>query len=642
MEKNSIVNISEAALGGSGHTSFLSFLKKAWNANYKYVAFFARRCYALNNEYMHYFTEETTSRIISNNALLLYVDEFVNHYLERGYFPGVLLCDDLLLHGRGVARLLYSLEKLIIDKIEQNTCSKLSENEKNYVHQELMDAIDINIYSMGVNPILMEGSFSWNIESVKQQYEDEIRDLSQRLSLCLQQFNVPNTSYRFSIQLPIDFILKNDCWHSVKWFYRGEEREVYYKSIDNDSVNFLSIVYTHGGNLHNTENTVWVTGLSVGGDMSGESFEEICVAIVKKLKEVNNTGEFTFLIDILQEKQVLLQRQRAQLVSFILSIINIYDFCDACNISFQQIKELIGESAYNIIENNTHKIATNFGVEGDTLQGITRLTVDAELVIDLKKLIIPLFSKYAVSLLDNIEQQENNEGQTDYVAINDAAEGVFYSVGMCAEKEAYDISTNVCHFKPLEKGEDLISLSDYLSRMISVLAPHQKINIYDLLACQISLVDSGLAAMNYAYDPHKNKVQCMLKAGELSTFTMPRKLHWFIPALALIEKNSMNHNDVPREKISAFIDQLAICESNDITQNEKEAFLFLKENGVAFIDALYRCGQTIGGWNINLLTVNDWRGNNDGDETSYLRYVIYHAKRQEYYLHEAKLFLDME
>lgn len=662
MGKLSLEQIGVSILHDSDYHGFCTFFKDIWASKHEYVVIFARRCYALNNVFLRIFFEEKerqekAERIISQNALLLYADEFANHYRKFGVFPGVLLVDDVMLHGRGVAKLLYDFENLICQELKKSwDHADFTENDRYYVHQRLIAAVDISIYAMNKAPALMDSSFMRRIKYATQQRSNELKDLSLRISTYLQKANEPNTSYRYSFPVPtvrLLSVVRN--WHRVSWQYRGKKYDVFFKQCD-DLGHFYPMVYTHGveyiKDVKNTsalEEYTWVTGVAVGGDVSREDFDTVCADVIKVLqKEVcqdkKNPGKFDFLIKILQSDHDLQQRQKVQLMSFFLSAVYVYDFCNEYGINVDMTYKKIVHDSSDIEKNilfDMHKIVTNFGKRADVNDGIWALFDENSNLIQLLREPLLKFQ----SITSQISRDVINESSTANSSnvYNRLVEDIFYRLGTDSEYEAYEISANNRRFVPSSHNgsPDVISLCKCLSEAEEVVG---QLDIYSILACVTILVDCGLAAMNFAYNPVSKKIQCMFKAGELSTFTVPRRYHWFIPALALIEKEYYAKDD-RRAILSEFIEQLSLevsQTSNGYTadENEQKAFSELKANGNQFIDRIYRCGQIINDWNINLLTMDDWMDSNSEQTGSYLDFLMRNNARRNVYIAKAKAFLQ--
>lgn len=637
LNENAVRRIGGAVLGNAEFEGLHTFFKKVWESEYDYVAVLARRCFALHNIFMRCAEGSDcirAKRVISHNALLFYAHKFAKHYSEYKKFPSVLLVDDLLIHGRGMGRILYHFENLICKDIESTRGQELEYSERNLIHYNLSKAIQMRVYAINKAPLLIEGLYRHQIEAETERYGSQLKNLSQQISSFIQEINEPNTSYRYSVMLPRDYVIKAENeWKAIDWHYRGEQSKIYFSSKNNGA--FVPMVYAHGiGNLNNNQ-SVWITGLSIGGDVSIDKFDQMCFELANILSQTDSEKIFTSLIRILLNKEGSIQRQRIQFVSFLLSLVNVSNFLNQCH--FKQNQEQIEFT----LDNRRH-IATNFGFEDDALTGISRIIDNQDIMDHIRPILFDSFSSSTEMLLEATKQS----GRLDIASVNDAIDRTFQKIGMNAEIEAYNISTNKIRFRPDKYGEDTVSLKDCMQNIRNCLnAKSVDVTDQQIIAGLTAVVDSGLAALNFGYAPGKGKVQCLLKAGELSTFSTPRKWHWFIPALSWVENECFDFAVTPVDLVKEFIGYLAeldinISANDALSSDEKTALKDIIKHGPEFVDQLYYCKQSFNSWNMQLLTIGDWREERDKHENkSYYAFLLRHDSRCRYYLELAKSFI---
>lgn len=644
MEKSNIQNIGESVLGKTEYAGLRKFFSHVWKSDHEYIVIFARRCYALHDIFMQTIQGETalspdeiTARVISNNAFLLYASEFATRYKETGAFPRVILVDDLLLYGRGMARHLFKFERLIIDEMESRY--GLSDGARHSLHHDLIKAISIYVYAMNPEPVFIEGLYCRDIFAETQRPPRMLKELSQKISCFIQKANEPNTSYRFSIKIPHDAKLeltKEANWHTIPWHYRGVKRTVYFPC-KADYSKFIPAVYTHGSDSFNSNGSLWLTGFAVGGDIHRSDFDIICDSIKSELQNVSPNG-FSWLCKLLNSKQNDLQAQRTQLVSFILSLVAVHEFYKDCNINGLKKHQKINKS-------NAKHIAANFGRYCDVWEDIEALCTNEILLDVLQSKLFTQFNQVAEPIAHYTPNQTatSDTSKKDIKIINEITEDIIYHAGTQSDIDAYEISCNRKIFNPNLRGSDVVLLSDVLS----VVGSRQEFkgmptNIYNLFACQIALADSGLAAMNFEYDATEEKIKCTLKAGELSTFVLPRRFHWFIPALSYVERERFGLSYEANKLLKEFIEYLLTSTLKPETKAEHDALVMLKKFGATFVDALYQSGQRVRNWDMNLLTVGDWKEQEEDNDTYYLSFLMHNMQRQLYYVDKAKEFIELK
>lgn len=652
MEKKELDRIGNQILYERDYEGLRTYFESVWASKHEYVVIFARRCYALNNIFLRVAFNERerkgkTKHVITQNGLLLYAERFAEKYDATGRLPSVLLSDDIILHGRGISKTLYDFEMQIQQHLmEIRKVDELTDSEQYYLHRALIDAVKISVYAINETPILLEGLTSWNIQAASEKNSKELRALSQRISLFLQKAAEPNTSYRYSFQLPAYKVGEPvDGWDLIKWQYRGEQRNVYIKK-NSLAANFFPVVYTHGTMTFNNQLYTWVSGEVSGGDIPKAKIDWICEKIIAVLSE-DDSKKFSFIIRALMMKSTWVYRVKMQLVSFILSVICVADFCESCGFAdFDSLYKSLHQDQKKVINSDMHKLAANFGIADDSHDAIWEFVSNPALTQKVKSAIWKEF--YVIT--EPIERTFSTGELSESVRIqyNTIVEDVFYRLGMDSECEAYEISRKRKRFRPdlPNRSPDVISLRSCLKEIATELtAQGIEPDIRYMQACLSTLLDCGLAAMNFSYNQDSEKIECTLKAGELSTFVIPRRFQWFMPALSLIEREFYGDREVPVDILKQFIDQLflepeAKNVGHSIDHVEQAAFMCLKKFGGEFINRIYQCGQTLNGWNANLMTLDDYKDLYSSSGVSYLKVLDLWSERQDYYLSKAREFLS--
>ena len=157
---------------------FLVFIDhiKQMASEYDYVCARERRCFNLVARFL------PEVDMISTRALTLKYAEIADYYRENGRFPRILILDDLMIHGRGIAKLLQQLEDMLVIKLLDMGVLKKSENYRYMVYRDLADAVTIYVYARNAGVIFLADAYRERIRAVKKLYADEMRDLSLQLS----------------------------------------------------------------------------------------------------------------------------------------------------------------------------------------------------------------------------------------------------------------------------------------------------------------------------------------------------------------------------------------------------------------------------------------------------------------------------
>lgn len=645
LSPKSIRRIGELILRDE-YDGLAKFFCNIWEKPHAYVVVIARRCLNLNEVFMQDYTNKggvisNREQIISNTALLLYSDEIADYYNTWGQFPSILIADDMIYHGRGIVRLLHELEELVTAKLEEIRKCTLTKDERYYVHRDLASMIDIYAYCVNRQPLLIDDVYLRHLEAASKRYTRELRNLSQQISKFLQAVGEPNTSYVLSCDQRLEFELQSKNWLKQPWSYRGNKQDMFLcvSSSRYASAGYLPSVRIHKKYEDSTSPDVKLTALVILGNITTEKTSEICRDIIEVLQTYKFDGLKT-VFRILKSQDILHQKARMQFLSFLLSVICLWDFYSDMGLA---------NAGPCIMRTDLEKVARNFARREDIYSELAELYMQLPLWHDLKIPLCGAFSNHAEPFLSRTPRYW--EVRQDILAdkINSEVESLFYKIGMRSEKSAWHTVNSLERFRLKEPGKDLIFLDHYLSKVSYESKDLPEISEMSAISCMLAQMDNGLMSMNVEADsPYlendSTMIRCVLKAGELATFVKPRYYHYFIPALALVEQECWRLMTDPEEAVAQFIHKLPekfpspIEQTEDIAEalaEEETAFDDLKKNGVAFVSQLYECGQSLNGWDIDLVTMDDW-----GGQGSYLSFVTFKKMRQKVYLDLAKSFLS--
>lgn len=614
--------IGESSLH-KNYNYFYQFYQKMWEQPHAYIVMNARRCFNLNDVYLKVHAADrqaaNVDRIISNNALLLCASTIAGFFREHGRFPSILIVDDLVLHGRGISKLLSDLEELVVQELADPN-EAMGRDKRYYIRRSLASAIDIFTFAANKQPLLISDIYRQNLHWEKSLYTREIRSLSQQISSFLQKADVPNTSYVLSYHVS-SMPWRPMGWTAQDWSYRGVRQTIFFHQ--DLPQNFLPTVRLRKPYGQLDRCGMWLTSLTLLGELTGEALSDAC----RQVEAVLPAGQFDRVRAILRKRHPILQKQRAQFLSFLLSAIYLREFLAGLGMPFYAE------------DSDLKKIARNFGC--DMEKELDVLISSASLMAAVHGALKYTLCTGARPFMQEPPEPEKSASSWDREAVNFFLEDYFYNIGMASERSAYEvISTN-----RLPGKVDLSSVP--METLLPGKTPRLhwdsrgrwKGSAQEKLSCMLSMMDNGLMAMNFEVDPVSANVYSSLKAGELATFSIPRRLHLFIPALALVEQDSWWLDMEPEDAVWQFIQSLPEpAGGGPLEEKERAALAFLKSQGSEFINLLYGCGQTLAGWDIDLVTTDDWL-EEERDE-SYLAFVRRETDRRDFYLALARRFLN--
>lgn len=645
--------IIQSSFSSDEYEKLLHFFQNVWLSNAEYKIFMARRAFNLNFAFMsienvQYKDEYKTENILSNTALLLCAEEIVDYYLLTESFPKIILVDDLLIHGRGITKLIDNLEDLILSFLEKH--QKLHAT-KQMVHRQLLSAINIYVFAQNTTGILLDGRFI--LKSVMQMSASGLKAMSQKISRALQQCGVANTSYVLSAELPLSFYKKEygssgNSDGSSLFQYRGNILSYYYRN-SNDKI--LETIRFYYSGINCSMKRV-ATSLTIFGDIAYEEgndsnpFNTICRNIVEEIKQIIS---YSRIADILSYEQPCLIRPRAQMLSYLLSILGYSSFYRK-KISAEP--QLIYKA---LLQSDYQKIAANFDrpkkLQFEFIQLFNYVSQRDNLRSRIFKILAdyvgPLNGQAGIAeMSDNYQIGRCRTSDANIILPNsdpphEIAEDIFYEVGMNKEYDAHYCAQTKTKFDLSKPGNDFIRLEQYLQIM-----KRYKVDAIPSIGCILNLMDSGLLAMNMELNSDQQAVQCTLKAGELSTFVLPRRFSVLVPALSIVERECFKKASGKKAVVSQFIDYLQehCYQENGIDSKEDVELLYKLSRSKSFLLYMYAAGQNFQDWDVNLLTNEDRlsHGIDERGKFSTDRYILWTSterKRIRYYIYCAKTFL---
>lgn len=618
--------IAESILHHSDYDGLCRFFENVRKQKHDYIAVMTRRCFNLNDAFLQIqkSLKNNTSadkRFMSDNALLLRAIEIADFYRENGHFPSILLVDDILLHGRGISKLLYSLEEIIVERLkEKNGESK----DRFQIHFDLIGAVDMLVYAMNKQPLLVDDSYRWRIRCADTRYGNDLRELSQRISVFLKKAGIPNTSYVLSFKSPErDELRYKDLneWRYVRWQYRGSTQDTFIKDTPD---NFIPTIRISMDKTGPSTQATWTTSLVVFDEMSIDDLSDCCNDATDILKQISGIVK---MHTILNENNIFLRKQRTQFLSTLLSMACFCDFCNEYGLNFKD-RDLLECS-------DIEKIASNFIDKDELIEEFKMLWKDWSVLNNLKdKLYYSLANRVSPFSTFTIGKKADGVSQK---SLNEASENIIYEKGIQSERAACEIGRNLKRFYPAKRGNEVICVNDYLvtlsEEMNRDIASRNLFSKSDQIACMLMFMDRGLMAMNLESNENTSNVQCILKPDELSAYLIPERFRLFMPALALVEQNCRRIDMEPKNAVNSFV---AMLSEYDCPANERKLLKQLKGCICDFVNAIYNCGQSLDSWNINFYTTDCWQEEFQG---TFLDFIIHENDRVMFYKEKAKKFL---
>lgn len=606
---------------------------------YNYVCARERRCFNLVARFL------PKVDMISSRALMLKYDEIAEYYWENGKFPRILVLDDLMIHGRGVAKLLQQLEDMLVIKLLEMGVLKQSDNYRYMVYRDLADAVTIFVYARTTGVVFLEEGYLERLYAVKELCAGEMRDLSLQLSIQMKQWDIANTSYVYSVWSEVlteylidqkDGRIGSSEWVRKTWSYGGEKMILYVRLHGRNAVNRVDSIRFFPGRCNRDdprrESLPLLTSFTFFGDLR----ESVLHRLFEKVSCILQNAGLHNLANILKQNRndqinfVLMQTQ-IQLISFILSVAMLREFC----------QDVIPEDRLSdvVMRGDIWKISRNFGRRDEIRTELLQIRGKA-LRNELKEAILCVIDEEADELIQvdpmkALTQTKSGEVMSSDImaAVNDDVCRAIYHVGMNSERRAYEQSSRIHWFIPEEYQEycgrdGVISLRELANKKQF---SRESGSVFSYLAAFVAMMDSCAVSARTKTIRRKNRenrVCTLAKAGEMASFYLPEKVVMFVPVFAVLEKNTFGSPDARKRNMKHYLNELISVYFHqdslelmkllgdetqaDLVKAETIYALDLKQEGGLLIpsnnvlrefDMFYDSGHSFCDWNFSNLSI---------------------------------------
>ena len=613
-----------------------------WKDPAEYKVFMTERMMNLNDALMREWDvkengQYLTDRIMSDTAFLLSARTVADRYAYKKCFPRILICDDIILHGRNIIRLLNNFLRIISRHLAK---SSLRVDERR-LKEDLYHSIGICIFAGNKDRDLLidENRFRLYLSVILP--TGRLRELSLQISDYLRNRGIPNTSCVLSVNLTQDSVQKiltaGKDMHPQPFRYQGRKQDLFFRA---RSSRILETVRLNSPNGNFGYSGV-LTGLTLFGDIPGDAFDALCISVAQFMEQ---NVRYSQISAYLRMEDPELDASRARLLSFLYSVLSLAEFCrQYLNTDRNELYKILVSGDFDKIISNFDK-GTTFRYEIFSL--FRAVCIDASTASVLWDFLncaasdlIPGQEKTARFAGDGcgfryIEGPAVGERRKLY----ENAEDIFYEIGMDSEYDAHRYSRTGIPFDADRAGFDTLSFRQYMRIM------QQKKNTPEhSIGCVFGLIDSGSVSFNIEAmaGRDRNTVRTVLKAGNLATYLLPQRFAVFIPALDIVENSCQETGKYARDVVSAFADYLKdYCYKNGSHQDsEDEKLLESFQKKKALLLYMYAAGQRFHDWNIDFKNERTHRTDRPATEKDGFT-VEEETARKNHYSRVAERFLD--
>lgn len=195
IEKSMAVSI----LGHDVYDDLQEWVTEIQEIEADYVVFVVRRSFVLvqiltnlrkNDINQHRMIDDFS--YITDSAILILCDRIAEFYRKNGYFPTILLCDDILIHGRNINHLIEDIENRMKSILLDD---KNNDLEKKALLFQLEKAIRIFVYTCSMDSVLLEKRYEPGLRIKRPASASFSHVLSSNIATLIAKSRVANASY---------------------------------------------------------------------------------------------------------------------------------------------------------------------------------------------------------------------------------------------------------------------------------------------------------------------------------------------------------------------------------------------------------------------------------------------------------------
>lgn len=484
--------------------------------NLDYVVFVVRRSYilALIMEKIEGKKMEDigSATFLSDASILLHCRKMARFYIDTGRFPELLICDDILIHGRNINHLL--------DAIEDKLISLLPYCNPDKIRSDLEKSTQINVLKIASGISLLHGRYAKKLDLSLVTEPKTWRKLSNDISTLILKSGITNASYIYSMHITKDHFdkIKNAENGLIHTNYRDIDQ--YTKVWCVNKGNYVKALLTL--RFIEDDSGYRMAPFAFMPDIDSSVTEQIMSLFINKV----NINDFASLMRLYHSYKGM--RSYNEFLTFLLSNVILKDICQKYDISADDVD----------ISDEIRKLARNYNF--NTLrqtENCLKSTLKKYMfsIDELKKeleTIIP--DDEAVLLDDFMLYGHNNWERTNSNSVRKALEEYFYEKSWLEERKAY-ILKNQPYSPDIDYSKRVVtSVFDVLHDTMDK-RNENELDIY--MAYILQMMDAGILAVS-SYAPNDKEVDGLMqfaKAGEQSAAIYPSEMNEYIPVLAYMQ-----------------------------------------------------------------------------------------------------------
>ena len=476
-----LLAVTNGIMGEEISTEMQKWYEETIQSNARYVVYIVRRCYMLALIMEHItgikMKDSKEREFLTDASFFLRCEELANYYRKYGQFPKILLCDDILIHGRNINHFLKSLE--------DELCELLTEYEKEEIQIELAAAIKIHVYVRSDKRLLLLGRYEFSLKYIRKEQAAFWRRVSSNISTLILRADMANACYVFSESIPEAVyyeIDSNKGWH--KTVFQNTMESVFVSYGIDDSL--LKAIYTIRLIKAQKSEDYRVVPFVFLPNLSEKETESVKNEIFVQLRNDTRWEKIESYINSLN------QINGKRLFNEWLTLLMSQSFLNAFNKEYGISLELMEEE---YIAERT-KLLRNYNAYGKdiTLEILDfTLTQNVLSIHDINKILIKNINEHFIMELDSSEAKDEN---IEKATIRDKMEKYFYQNAIIEETSAFEL-TQISYVPTKRRSMRRVRGCGFtLAALAELNGCCSKSEMNYLLAYFLQMIDAGVLAIS--------------------------------------------------------------------------------------------------------------------------------------------------
>lgn len=540
-------------LGDEFFEGLRDFYREIRQSKHQYKVCLPRRSYVLNRIFMDIDGESEVEfdqgGCMTDSALFSLCGEIADFFMATGRFPDILICDDILIHGRAMNAFLVNLENRLIHCLRDRRC-ELDDVE---IRTRLTYAVDIWVYIKNNDTSLLLSRYLFKVKADRIDCPVVWRNLSNRIAVFICDSGEANANFVISVVTEYKKEMsKQNGYKEITKKYRDNAERIFIKPLDfgTGEVKAVFTVREIAAFQQGKKRLVPFVFLPA---LQPASRDMVLQAVIDKIAG-NSHGEDNGINDRLEFMETInhwrksLGRICDEFISLVLSQNLLLSFMEDNGMNPWDFKESTeeepGENGKEDIEKKQDrgqrlkcaeicKIAHHYGNSQAVWKlisyiGETRLFTERELIGLLKDAVMQANPICKLSDCRDLDERAS-------LKLCEIAEDVISDAGWQAEKEAYELWKDTYIPTKLQYKEVRRAAPDFISEVKDKAGTN--FSLYDIMAYILQFMDNGLMVVSvYKSGEDNDCYEQYCKTGEQSITVQPKRCEEYIPLLIVMNR----------------------------------------------------------------------------------------------------------